>query len=64
MDDNKKSRYPANSPEDNRYKNQDEFDNAPEEDRAVEQRPEEGVKTSTGAPDPNYRDVPEEDRKK
>ncbi len=64
MNTNKKDKYPANEPKDNRFKFQDEFDNAAPEDRVVEQRPEEGVKTSTAEPDPDYREVPEEKRKK
>ena len=64
MSDDKKNKYPANSPEDNRFKNQDEFDNAAAEDRMVEQNPDEGIKTSTAEPDADYREVPEEKAKK
>ena len=64
MNDDKKRPYPGNSPEDNRFKNQDEFDNASPDERLIEQRPDEGVKTSTAEPDPDYRDVAEEDTKK
>lgn len=64
MNENKKKGYPATTTEDNRFKNQDEFDNAPREDRMAEQHPEEGVKTSTAPPDADFRDVEEEDAKK
>ena len=64
MNDQKKKGYPAGSPEDNRFKNQDEFDNASREDRLTEQASEEGVKTSTAPPDQHYRDIPEEDTTK
>ncbi len=56
MSNDKKSDYPAQSTEDNRYKNQDEFDNAPREDRKAEQHINEPA-TSTAKPDRAFNEI-------
>ena len=64
MNEDKKKEYPSSSPKDNRFKSQDEFDNAPREDRKVEQAADDALVTSTAKPDPVYKEVAEEDRNK